>query len=112
MNIDELVNSISKKESRDDLAHWVSKWKKDETDIYALYQLIAKWHGNVWFQDQDQNNQDVFHANLQKFKREAIDGLGGMTVNERLYWFGLFDEWAQANSNEQERIRNKIAAAL
>jgi len=110
MNLDELVNSISEQEHREDLTHWVSKWKKDETNIHALYQLIAKWHGNVWFQNQ--NSQNAFYNNLQKFKHEAIDGLKGMTVNERLFWFGLFEEWDLANNSEQERIRNKIGAPL
>jgi len=108
MNIDELVNSIEEAELRENLSHWVSEWKKDETDINKLYALVAKWHGNVWFKDPDQQNK--FWSNLQSFKEHAIDGIGGMTVNERLYWFGMFDEWDNSDEIGQQRIRNKLHA--
>lgn len=108
MNIDELVNSIPEVGHRADLAHWVSEWKKDDTDIYRLYELIAKWHGNVWFDDQSAQNK--FWSNLQAFKVDAVDGLDGMTVNERLYWFGLFEEWDSSDSKGQQQIRCKINA--
>lgn len=52
MNIDELVNSIDESELRENLGHWVFEWKKDESDVNKLYELVAKWHGNVWFKDQ------------------------------------------------------------
>ena len=108
MNIDELVNSIPEDRLRLNLFHWVSEWKKDDTDIHRLYEIVAKWHGNVWFQDQKSQNE--FWSSLQAFKINAIDGLGGMTVNERLYWFGLFDEWNNADKKGQQCIRGKLHA--
>ena len=108
MNIDELVNLIPEEDLRSNLSHWVNEWKKDDTDIHRLYELIAQWHGNVWFQDQ--KSQAEFWSNLQGFKRNAIDSLGGMTVNERLYWFGLFEEWDSSNKKGQQRIREKLHA--
>ena len=110
MNIEQLVKSISEQKYRDDLSLWIGKWKKDETDIDELYGMIDKWHGNVWFKNQ--SNQNEFYNNLQKFKSDVVDKLEGMTVNERLYCFGLFDEWDYANNSEQDRIRNKIKASL
>ncbi len=91
MNIDELVNSITESKLRDRLAKWVNEWKSDDSDIHELYEVVAKWHGNTWFQDEAESNQ--FYANLQSFKAQAIEGLGGFTVNERLYWFVLFDQY-------------------
>ncbi len=87
MNLDELVNSVSEEEQRRNLAHWVADWKEDGTDIYRLYEMIGKWHGNVWFIDEDAQNE--FYSDLQSFKSNAIDNLGGMTVNERLFWITL-----------------------
>ena len=108
MNIDELVNSIAEDEHRISLARWVDEWKKDDTDVHNLYRLIVKWHGNVWFQNQEKH--DGFRSDLQAFKESAIDGLGGMTVNERLYWFGLFEAWDHADNQGQQRIRRKLDA--
>lgn len=43
MNIDELISSIEETELRENLGHWVCEWKKDESDINELYELVAKW---------------------------------------------------------------------
>ena len=108
MNLDELVNSIPEKEQREQLFTWIQEWKKDHSDVEALGDMIEKWHGNVWFKCQEQ--QDKFYENFIKFKEEAIEGVDGMTVNERLYWFGLFDEWDNSNEEGQLRIRGKLHA--
>ena len=79
MNLDELVNSVKEEEHRKDLAHWVAKWKGDELDIYSLYQMISKWHGSVWINDP--GSQNAFYSGLQSFKSNAVDNIGGMTVN-------------------------------
>lgn len=108
MNIDELVSSIEENELRENLSQWVCEWKKDESDINKLYEMVAKWHGNVWFKDQSKQNE--FWLNLQVFKDKAVTGIGGLTVNERLYWFGLFGEWDSSNETDQQRIRGKLHA--
>ncbi|QFS87414.1 MULTISPECIES: hypothetical protein [unclassified Marinobacter] len=108
MNLDELVTSIPEADLKAELSQWVDEWKKDSSDVNRLYELIAKWHGNTWFVDQAA--QDGFWANLQSFKQQAIDGLGGMTVNERLYWFGLFDDWDSLGEAGKERLRAKLHA--
>jgi hypothetical protein len=109
MNLDDLVNSILEEEQRMKLAHRVTEWKEDETDIYGLYEMICKWHGKVSIEGEVA--QDNFYSNLQSFKSNAIDNIGGMTVNERLYWFGLFEEWDQSELIEQQRIRGKLHAS-
>jgi len=108
MNLDELANSVPESELREKLLHWVGEWKKDDQDVEALAYLIGKWHGNVWFQDTDVSNK--FHSDFQAFKSAAIDNIGGLTLNERLYWFGLFEAWENGNESTQQRLRSKLHA--
>ena len=86
----------------------MDEWKKDNSDVEALGNLIGKWHGNVWFESQEDQNK--FYKDFSKFKSEAIKGIGGMTVNERLYWFSLFEEWDSSNEKGHLRIRGKLHA--
>jgi len=108
MNIDDLVGSITEGELREQLSHWVEEWKKDEKDVEPLSYMLGKWHGNVWFQDTGESK--AFYKGLQEFRSIAIDGLGGLTLNERLYWFGLFEQWDSADDAGKLRIRSKLHA--
>ncbi len=93
MNLDELVDSIPSEDIsvKEDLVKWINDWKSNEKTVNDLSSLIDKWHGDVWFNSQDAQNK--FYIDLGVFKKYAIDGIGGMTMNERLYWFGLFDKF-------------------
>ena len=110
MNIDDLVNSIPDEdfELRNNLGKWVEDWKRSEDSINQLDRMVSKWHGNVWFKSEEEQNK--FYANWQTFKSDAIHALGGLTVNERLYWFGLFDQWDQSDDKGKNQIRRKLKA--
>lgn len=108
MNLDELVASIPEPGLRDELFRWVDEWKSDQSDVERLSALIREWHGNVSFADP--HAQDEFYARFEHFREWVIQNLGGMTVNERLYWFGLFDHWDQSNESTRERLRVKLRA--
>ena len=108
MNLDELVESIPERELRAQLSKWVDGWKRDDTDVDALSALIEKWHGSVWFDDRQA--QSVFYERFQKFRAQIIQRIGGMTVNERLYWLGLFDHWDLSDDASRKRIRTKLRA--
>lgn len=108
MNLDELVDSIPEQELRENLFKWVEEWKQDHKDVEALAYLIGKWHGNVWFQNSDVSNE--FHSNYQSFKSLAVENVGGLTLNERLYWFGLFEAWENGNETIRQRLRSKLHA--
>ena len=108
MNIDELVNSIPDEKLRDDMTQIIRDWKEDEKDIEWLSQMFTKWHGNVWF---GSNKESLDFLNqLKDFRVNAIEGLQGLTLNERLYWFGLFEHWDTGNESEHNRIRQKLHA--
>ncbi|WP_406829125.1 hypothetical protein [Microbulbifer sp. ARAS458-1] len=108
MNLDELVNSVPETELKESLSRWVGEWKQDDQDIEGLAYLIEKWHGNFWFQDKDSYNK--FHSEFQNFKNAAVDNISGLTFNERLYWFGLFEAWESGNGTTQMRLRSKLRA--
>ena len=38
------------------------------------------------------------------FRDDAIQGIGGMTMNERLYLFGLFERFDLSNTEEQKNV--------
>ena len=110
MNIDEIVKSIPDEDSklRADLRHWIEDWKLNDGTIEELSNLVRKWHGNVWFKSQESSNE--FYEQWKKFEIAAIEGLGGLTMNERLYWFGLFEAWDRTNEIDHKRIRVKLKA--
>lgn len=103
MNLDELVQSIPDEDAnfRENLNNWIGEWKNSEDDVNTLTYLIGKWHGTVWFKDQKAQNK--FYEDWTNFKQNAIDGIGGMTMNERLHWFGLFERFDSC-SDEAEKI--------
>jgi|SRR6476660_1375262 len=110
MNLDELVNSIPDSEItlRENFRKWINDWKESPKDVFDLDYLIGKWHGNVWFKNQDVANQ--FHENFLTFRDNAIKKIGGMTINERLYWFGLTELWDLDDEKQQDVIRIKLKA--
>jgi hypothetical protein len=109
MNLDELVASVPEEELREGLSYWVKAWKQDESDIKNLACVIGKWHGNVWFKSINESNG--FNERFQAFKSVAIEGNGGFTLNEKIYYFGLFEEWDRSNEAGQLRIRAKLYAS-
>lgn len=110
MNLDQLVDSIEEIEFRNDLKKWVNIWKCDGSDIHQLVYLIGKWHGNVWMTDQ--TKQEKFWADFQTFKASSIECTGGLSMNERLYLFGLFEFWDAASPEDKQRIGGKLNASI
>ncbi len=108
MNIDELVESIPEEDIRADLKQLVREWKADATDVNHLGELLVGWQEKTYFKDQEARGQ--FYKRFKVFQAKAIDEIGGMTMNERLYWFGLFEEWDAADQNGKERVRGKLQA--
>lgn len=108
MNLDELVESIPNSESelRTRLKNWISDWKKSDSTLTELTYLMEKWNGNIWFKEEQ--TQNLFYQNWSSFKTRAIDSIDGMTINERLYWFGLFNIWDNSNAEFKKIIRTKL----
>ncbi|RTY85447.1 hypothetical protein [Flavobacterium sp. GT3R68] len=110
MNLDELVNSIpdSELELKKNFRNHIEDWKRNTESVTHLESQIGKWHGNVWFENTEVSNQ--FYIDYCSFRDESIKNIGGMTINERLYQFSLFDLWDLNDTETQMNIRKKLNA--
>jgi hypothetical protein len=91
-----------------DLARWITDWKRSEDDIERLRFLVDKWLGNVWI-----NDENAFKALMQAwqtFKAESLDRVRALTVNERLFIFGLFEQWDASGTEGHKALMAKVHA--
>jgi len=112
MNYDEYIEEARKYSSDEVVACLVTHltdWKSDNTNAVELADSIERFFGNSWITSEET------HSHLYKlwssFKVAAISDIGGMTINERLYWFGLFDRFESATEAEQQVIYAKLCAS-
>ena len=112
MNLDELANAIRNVSDQSDvqrLADLFREWKYSKETVVDLNDTIERFIGNSWF-EKDEDHHEIYKMWL-KFRNEAILGIGGMTMNERLYWFGLVDEFDACNGDEAKlNIYKKLMA--
>ena len=112
MNLDELtknIRKVSKEEIVKKLADNIQEWKKDERNAVELRDNVERFIGNTWIEKL--TDFDKIYGMWTEFRNSAIDGIGGMTMNERLYWFGLFDLFENAKDNvEQDKYYQKLMA--
>jgi len=85
----------------------IDNWKVCDDDVDRLGYLIVKWHGTVRFKREYESNK--FHKMIKGFNAECIDGIGGITINERLYAFWLFEIFD--TRNDKSMIYKKLKAA-
>jgi hypothetical protein len=110
LNIDELaaaIKSVSPEEPAHRLADLLIEWKRDDSTAEDLKSRIERAIGHTWFST-DAVHSEVYRV-WSEFRSLAIDGIGGMTMNERLYCFGLFERYDDAKTEE---ARLKIYAKL
>lgn len=110
MNLDELVSSIpdAERENRVRLEHVVDAWKRDESTVDDLEARIERWIGQTWFTSDGVHEQ--FYQAWKGFRNTGIQGIGGMTMNERLHWFGLLDSWESSDPAAKAIIYAKLKA--
>jgi hypothetical protein len=111
MNIDELIDSYSKSQASEvrNLATLLRDWKTSDRDVVFLEDTVERYFGNTWI-----GSKGIFELEYRKwkdFRNEAIQNIGGMTMNERLYWFSLAGEFESLLSeNEKDVIYRKLEA--
>ncbi|MBU2863338.1 hypothetical protein KO489_05740 [Reinekea forsetii] len=111
MNYDEYIEEVREYSGDEVVARLVSHlndWKADNTNAWELADSVERFFGNSWITSEET------HSHLYKlwtgFKVQAISGIGGLTMNERLYWFGLFERFESTCEAEQQVIYAKLCA--
>ncbi|MBN8530994.1 MAG: hypothetical protein J0L97_03925 [Alphaproteobacteria bacterium] len=103
MILDELASSI-KAASSDPvaikLADLLSQWKDDDSNVEDLEYWVERYIGNTWISSEEEHKQ--IYRLWSQFKSDAVKCVRGMTMNERLFRFGLMDRFDTART-EQER---------
>lgn len=103
MDLDELAQRISAA-SADPVVQQLSKilrdWKSDDRTVEHLREAVERYFGNSWI-DSTSDHEAVYGL-WSTFRDEAIAPIGGMTMNERLFWFSLFPSF-DACETEDER---------
>lgn len=113
MNLDELareIRSVSDEKVVQDLVDLLVSWKQDQSTAEELQDRVERYIGNSWIA----KNED--HAEIYRmwssFRDEAISAIGGMTMNERLECFGLFERFDACQSKDAKlSIYRKLHAS-
>ena len=112
MNINELSEEIGKASSEkivQDLSRFLLEWKDSEETAEELKEGIEQYLGNTWI-EKNEDHSKIYQL-WSSLRDEAILGIGGMTMNERLYWFGLFSRYDACTSEESKlRLYRKLHA--
>lgn len=105
MNLDELAQSfrnISNEKIIDDLVQYLAAWKSDDRNVNELETMVERLFGNTWMQNETDHSKA--YGLWKTFGDDAIQGIGGMTMNERLYLFGLLERFYLSNTEEQKHV--------
>ena len=105
MNYDEYIKEADKF-SDDDVVSRLRKhlisWKDDDTNILELADTTERFFGNSWIESEETHSH--LYRLWSTFKKDAIEGAGGMTMNERLFWFGLFERFEKSGSESEKKV--------
>ena len=112
MNIDELaqeIRSVSDENLVQKLADLLIEWKQDQSTVEDLKNKAERYIGNAWIEE-DEDHRKIYQM-WSSFRDKAISGIGAMTMNERLYFFGLSEQFDDRESEEDHlRIYKKLMA--
>lgn len=104
MILDELASSIkaaSADPAANKLANLLLQWKHDDSNVEELESRVEHYIGNSWIASEAEHKN--IHGVWEKFKSETMRAIGGMTMNERLFCFGLMSRLDVART-ERERV--------
>jgi len=112
MNLDELAQEfrkISNEKLLSELAQNIEAWKSDDRNVKELETMVERFFGNVWLPSEEDHSKA--YGLWQAFKDDAVLGIGGMTMNERLYLFGLFERFDTSTTEEEKNaVYTKLLA--
>ncbi|MGE4294506.1 MAG: hypothetical protein AB7E49_02255 [Campylobacterales bacterium] len=105
MTLDELANkirSVSEEKLIQDLAKYIEEWKSDDRNAEQLESMVERFFGNAWIPEEEDHSKA--YSFWSSFRDDVVHGIGGMTMNERLYSFSLFDRFDSCESEEEKRV--------
>lgn len=104
MDLDALVYSI-RQTSNDPVALKLSdllvNWKEDKSTATELERDVERYIGNTWIASPAEH-ENIYRL-WSQFRNDAIHGIMGMTMNERLYCFSLFPRWDNVHTEEERK---------
>jgi hypothetical protein len=103
LNLDEVTKEISDELSSKlgkDLVNLLFDWKSDNHSVSWLAETVDRYIANN--SDNTNPNHRRLIALWKGFRSEAIERIGGFTMNERLYHFSLFERFDNS-SNEKDK---------
>jgi hypothetical protein len=112
MNIDELeqqIRAVSADPAVHGVASQLTAWKDSSATADELAMAMERYIGNVWIgSDRD---HDRVYALWSAFRKDSIETIRGMTINERLYSFGLLDRfYALQGDSDRQALYAKLHA--
>lgn len=110
MNYDEYILEAKKFSGDASVTRLISHlvdWKTDDNDLLHLFDSVESFFGNSWISSEQAHSH--LYRLWSEFKIEVISSIGGMTMNEKLYVFGLFDCFDNASEKEQKNICEKLS---
>lgn len=103
------IRSISKDPIIQKLANQFDEWKLNDRDVRFLDSNIEKFIGTTWIESEEEHN--LAYKYWTNFKNENIHTIQGMTMNERLFSFGLIKRYDNCrNREEKDLIYRKLLA--
>jgi hypothetical protein len=112
MIFDELtegIQKISNEKVVQDIVQYLKNWKDDDRNVDRLHYDFEKYLGNIRIETVTDFNK--IYEMWKSFRDCAILNFAGMTMNERLYVFGLLDKFDTCkNIKEQNDIYEKLSA--
>ena len=85
----------------DALGSLLLSWKSDSSTVVDLQVSVERFIGQTWIQNGEEHRQ--VYSLWTTFRNECLNVISGMTMNERLYSFSLFERF-DACLNEQDRL--------
>jgi hypothetical protein len=85
----------------------LSQWRDDASTVEDLLKHLDRTLGQIWF------STNVAHATVALIiarLRDTVADIGGMTMNERLDAFDLFDRWDATPDAERDVLYKKLLA--
>lgn len=112
MNLDGLASAIwaiSNDPAAKKLSELLLHWKANDSNVEELVSAVERYIGNSWIAS-DQEFKDIYRL-WSQFCEDAVLGIRGMSMNERLYWFGLVTRFDQASTDSSRTaIYTKLLA--